>query len=231
MHLLKRCALGLSVFAGLLFCVALIPASVSAQYFYDGYTNYNYPYNNCDVYGYNSGYGSYWGDCYAQGSLVVYVQVQNQYGEYRGPSDFTFYVSGANPSQQYFTGSPSGTTVRVSGAYSVSVYNQVGYNPTYSSGCSGSLTTNETRACYITLTSTYKPTYPYLPPHFQYPQPVVYTQPAVPVVYTASYIPNLPNTGFEPSSKAAIAFSLAFILLCGVFLLPYVRKSITTVLR
>ena len=237
MHLLKRCVLGLSACVALLLGVVFMPASASAQYYYDGYANYQYSYNynNCNSYVPHSGYGNYWDDCNAGGMLTVYVQVNNQYGAYRGPSDFTFYVSGARPSQQYFTGSANGTTIWVKGSYSVSVYNQVGYNPTYSSGCSGSLAHNETRVCYVTLTSTYQPTYPYLPPSYHYPPPV-YTPPvtyqaAAPVAYTASYIPLLPNTGFAPTSKAAIAFSLAFILVCGVLLFPYVRKSFIAVLR
>ncbi len=237
MHLLKRCALGLSVSVVFLLAVSFIPASASAQYYYDGYNNYSYPYN-CGGYG---AYNNYGYDCNAQGSLTVYVQVNNQYGGYRGPSDFTFYVSGASPSQRYFTGSQNGTTIRLAGSYSVSVYNQVEYTPTYSSGCTGSLAANETKVCYVTLTSMYSYNYPHYPPHYQYPynyqyqQPVVY-QPVVapvvePVVYVAKYTPSLPNTGYEPMSKSALAFSLALAFVLFVAFFPYVRKSFTTVLR
>ncbi|TSC69683.1 MAG: hypothetical protein G01um101456_35 [Parcubacteria group bacterium Gr01-1014_56] len=212
-----------------------VPTLASAQYYYDGYNNYNYyPYQNCGTYTpYSS---SYWNNCNTLGSLTVYVQVNNQYGGYRSPSDFTIYVSGANPSERYFAGSQNGTTVRLEGSYSASVYNQVGYNPTYSSGCSGSLVANETRTCYVTLTSAYTGNYPYhYPPYQQYPynyqyqyqQPVVYQ----PVTYVASYTPSLPNTGYEPMSQSAVAFSLALILTLFVLLFPYVRKSFAAVIR
>lgn len=47
---------------------------------------------------------------------------------------------------------------------------------------------------------------------------------------TSTYVPALPNTGFEPQSAAAIAFALVALLGLGVAFLPYVRKVITAIL-
>lgn len=230
MHLLKRCALGLSVSVIVLLSAA-VPVSAFAQYYYDSTANYSY--GDCGVYD-SSYYGIWNRPCNVKGALTVFVQVNNRYDGYRSPSDFTIYVSGASPAQQYFAGSQHGTTVRLTGSYSVSVYNQVGYTPTYSSDCSGSLAANENRTCYVTLTSSYTDNYPYhYPPYQNYPYNYLYQQPVVyqPVTYAASYAPSLPSTGFEPVNKVTFAFALALLFTLGVFFFPYVRKSFTAIVR
>jgi hypothetical protein len=135
-------------------------------------------------------------------------------------------VTGANASQRYFQGSQNGTTVQLNGSYSVAIQNLMGFSPSYSSACSGVIAQGETRTCVITLTGSYA----YYPPY--YPQQPVY-QPYVsqPVTIVASYVPSLPNTGFEPVSQTALAFSLAVVFAVGVLLLPYVRKAFAVALR
>ncbi|HVZ75755.1 MAG TPA: hypothetical protein VG934_00580 [Candidatus Paceibacterota bacterium] len=224
----------------------LVPVAASADTLYaPGYYQYQYGYNNnC---GWNNNYGysyGYW-NCNnsTQGSVTVYVTVNNQYqyGQYKSPSDFTFYVAGANSNQQYFQGSSNGTTVWVNGSYSVSVYNQTGYTPSYSGSCSGTVANGSNAACYITLTPTYAYgsgyyNYPY---GYQYPS-YSYTQPAQPVqtsvaavTVVSKYVPSLPNTGFEPISAYALPLALALVLLvvAGVVLQPYVRKAVATLIR
>lgn len=185
---------------------------------------------NCNWYDGNN--SSYWNQyCNNnQGMLTVYVQLQNQYNiyPYRAPSDFTIYVSGANPSQRYFQGSQNGTTVRLNGSYSVSLYNETGYTPSYSSDCSGTLSWNDTRVCYVTLTSSYN-NYNQYPPQYQpyYPS-YQYQQP---VAYITNYVPALPNTGFEPVGAVAIVWSVVLLIAAGLLSLPYVRKAFTALTR
>lgn len=45
--------------------------------------------------------------------------------------------------------------------------------------------------------------------------------------YTYSYIPRLPNTGFEPIQSASIAFAVVLLLGAAIAVAPYVRKTIT----
>lgn len=217
----------------------LVPAAASADTLYaPGSYQYNYGYNtNC---GWNNNYGYSYGyyNCNGQqGSVTVYVTVNNQYGQYKSPSDFTLYVSGASSNQQYFQGSQNGTTVWVNGSYNVSVYNQVGYTPSYSGNCSGTVTNGTNAACYITLTANtngygYYYNYPY---NYQYPN-YYYTQPTVQaaaVTVVSKYVPSLPNTGFEPLSTYAFPLALALVLLAvaGVVLQPYVRKAVAALTR
>lgn len=217
----------MSASAAALLASTLLPALVFADTYYPYDTNYyGSSYSNCNWYGSSNYNGNY--NCNNQGTLSVYVQVQNTYGGYRSASDFTMYVSGANTSQQYFQGSQDGTTLQLNGSYSVSVYNQnYDYTPTYSSGCTGTMGANDSRICYVTLTnsnSSYYPSYTY--PYNQYQQPY-YQQP---VTYVSKYVPSLPNTGFEPTNSSAIAFSFAVVLVAAGTLLFYVRKAFTAVL-
>ena len=228
---------GLALLAGA-FLPALIPTLVSADTYYPNMMM-GYPYNNCNGnngyqyngyqnYNYNTNY-----NCNTQGTVTIYTQVNNQYGGSSSPSDFTLYVAGATQGQQYITGSQNGTNVLVSGSYAVSVYNQVGYTPTYSSGCSGTVTLNQNAICYVTLTNAYNNNgyqqYPYYQPYVQpYITPVVQTQPAVTVVN--KYVPTLPNTGYEPISTATIAFAGILLLAALVLSFPYVRKAFAVIL-
>ncbi|HVV38994.1 MAG TPA: hypothetical protein VHD31_01580 [Candidatus Paceibacterota bacterium] len=195
-----------------------VPVLASAQVYYN---------TNC----YNGSNSWYWGQNCNTGSVTIYTQVNNLYGsQNRQASDFTFYVSGAINGQQYVAGSTSGKSVWVSGTYSVSVYNQVGYTPSYSSGCSGTITNyNQNNVCYVTLTSAYNnqyPNYPYQYQPYQY-QSYIYTQP---VTVVAKYVPTLPNTGFEPISSAQIAFAAVLLLAALALIFPYVRKALASIL-
>lgn len=192
-----------------------------------------------------------------EGTLKVYVDVNDRYSDssYDSPSDFTVRVYGDDVSDDSFRGSSSGTTVKVDGWYSVSIPTTHGYTPSYSSGCSGDLDRGDTRTCRITLDSSYNRydyDYPYYSgqtyPYYQQPcgncqQPVYQTcgtcgqtvyqqncgcaQPAI----VSTYIPALPNTGFEPVNTALLALVLAVVAVAGLFAFPYVRKSLATVLR
>ena len=198
---------------------ALIPFVASADM---------YPYN-CSNYD-ASWYGnSYWNqNCTNnQGTLLVYVQVPNNNWNngytYRSPSDFTVFISGANTSQNSFPGSQNGTSVRLTGSYAVTIQNPMGYNPSYSIGCNGTVSAGQTQTCVISMTNTggyYPPTYPNYP-SYQYQ----------PVTYTAKFIPALPNTGFEPISAEGIAFAIVLLVASGLLVSPYVRKFIIATVR
>ena len=209
--------------SSLAFVGALVPAFASAQVYPSYYTNCNtgytyYPYtNNCNT-----------------GTLLVYVQVNNQNSYqnsyYLSPADFTVYVSGTTASQQYFPGSQNGTSVNLTGSYGVSIQNLMGYTPSYSTGCSGAMTQGQSQTCVISLTPSYSYTnnyYPYNYSPYTNQYPYQYQQP---VSVVSKYVPTLPNTGFEPISSTSLAFSLALILVLGVLLYPYVRKTFTAVL-
>jgi hypothetical protein len=210
---------------------AFVPAIASAQtYPYYDYNASNYNYN------YGCGYGYYpYANCTPAGTLLVYVQINNQYqnGYYLSPSDVTVFVSGAPVGQQYFAGSSSGTALHFTGSYTVSVFNLTGaYTASYGANCSGTLSTGQTQACYITLNSTYA--YPYNTyPYNNYPYnyyPYNYTQYQQPVTVVSKYVTSLPNTGYAPVSSSAIAFMLALILTAAVATYPYVRKAAAALL-
>lgn len=116
----------------------------------------------------DSQFGSWWGiqDCgqnAGPAGILVYVQTQPVYGggEYQ-PADFTVSVSGQNPSPNSFHGSQSGTPVVLgSGSYSVYVSEDLhGYTPSYSSGCSGTISTNGHALCVVTMTRSNYNSYP-----------------------------------------------------------------------
>lgn len=221
MALLKR-SIALSLSAAALLAGVLAPAAAFADY---------YPYT-CAGYD-TSVYGtSYWNqNCTNdQGTLLVYVQVQNQSNTYpyRSPSDFTVFVSGANPSQQYFQGSQNGTSIHLLGSYSVTVQNPAGYNPSYSTGCSSTVALHQTQTCVISLSGAYGGTY--YPPQTQYPAYPQY-QYQQPVTYVAKYVSALPNTGFAPITPGMIVLSIVLLISAGIFILPYVRKTITAIIR
>lgn len=102
------------------------------------------------------------------GNLLVYVQVNNNNGANRVPSDFTVTVNAPSVSPSSFPGSLSGTPVLVGGNYSVNVLQQQGYTASYSSGCFGTLSQNASATCIVTESniSGYN-SYPY--PYSYYP--------------------------------------------------------------
>jgi hypothetical protein len=96
------------------------------------------------------------------GTVLVYVQVNNNNGATRTPADFTVSVAGVNVTPSSFPGSLSGTAVKVNGAYSVSVATQPGYTASYSSGCTGKVVNNESATCIVTESNaTQYSNYPY----------------------------------------------------------------------
>ncbi len=196
----------------------------------------------------------------SDGTLKVYVDVDDHYyhGSNYDPSDFSVDVYGDDVSRDSFHGSSNGTTVYVDGWYSVTISNLRGYEPSYSSGCYGYLDRHDSRSCRITLSSgsynnshygTYYPGYNYnynntWQQYSYYPQPTcggcqqyttTYAQPCgcqttQPTV-VSTYIPALPNTGFEPINKTALAFSLALLSVLALLAFPYVRKTLTAYVR
>jgi hypothetical protein len=223
--------------AALALAGAFVPAFASAQtapYYGNCNTSYStYPYN------YNQyPYNNYpYGNCPQQGMLFVYLQVSTPANSYYGrpASDFSISVSGGNAYPTTFPGSLNGQIVSVLGSYSVTAASFQGFTPSYSSGCTGTVSQGQQASCVITET----PIYPY---NYQYPQQYPYTQPYVtpyvaptPTVYIAPvYSPKLPNTGFEPLSStqggAAIAFAVVAFIAIAFLSLPYVRKAFAATL-
>ena len=227
MHSFKRSVAVLFSAAALL-GAALVPAFASAQVYYPSTTS-SY---NCNGYMMGQYYGNNYNgnqNCGNQGTVTIYTQVNNQYGGTSAPSNFTFYVSGATSGQQYVTASQNGAAVWVSGTYSVSLYNQAGYMPSYSAGCSGTVSMNQNNVCYVTLTSIYNnTTNPYYPQQYYPTYPVQTT--VAPVTIVSKYVPTLPNTGFAPISSASVAFALVLLLAAAGLVFPYVRKALAAIL-
>jgi hypothetical protein len=78
--------------------------------------------------------------------------------------------------------------------------------------------------------STYQyPTYSYSNPSRYYKgEHVAYTNSGY-VSLGTTYVPYLPNTGFEPQSSFAIAFALVVLITLAIFSYPYVRKAFIVV--
>ena len=85
------------------------------------------------------------------GTLVVTTIVDNTNGGTKKPSDFTISVSGNSPSPKLFSGSSTGTSVRLrSGTYGVGASSIPDYRTSYSSGCSGTAKGGVPIKCTIT---------------------------------------------------------------------------------
>lgn len=229
----------LGFIAALALAGALVPAFALAQT-----TPYNYyNYGNCNsqysiTYPYNNGY--YPNGYCPQGTLFVYVQVNAPANSFysRPPSDFTIIVSGGNAYPATVPGSTNGQLISVLGSYSVTAASFQGFTPSYSSGCTGTVSQGQQASCVITETPiypyNYQPNYPYQQ-NYQYPnQYPYYNKPylapyTAPTVYvTPTYVPRLPNTGFEPQTAAA---AVLVVLIAMAFLsLPYVRKALASIL-
>ncbi len=84
--------------------------------------------------------------------VIVYTQVLNNQGGNRLPTEFSFNVSGNNPSPAFFYGSAAGMTVTLNpGSYSIQDATAFsGYDTFRSEGCSGVIGSGETRTCTIT---------------------------------------------------------------------------------
>jgi hypothetical protein len=87
------------------------------------------------------------------GTVTVFKQVV---GGTAQPSDFTMRVEGNNPSPSTFQGSSSGTTVTLGqGSYQVTETTVADdYTPSFSSGCSGTISAAQTQTCTVTNTFT-----------------------------------------------------------------------------
>jgi uncharacterized repeat protein (TIGR01451 family) len=86
-----------------------------------------------------------------QPKLTVIKHVINDNGGTKVASDFTMNVNGNTQFVPGFAGNEQGTTVSLNeGNYSVSESGPSGYAASYSSDCSGSLTTGQTKTCTVT---------------------------------------------------------------------------------
>jgi Prealbumin-like fold domain len=82
--------------------------------------------------------------------LNVITKVDNSNGGTKKASDFTITVSGNSPKPSTFSGSSSGTSVRLSsGSYEVTENSIADYSTSYSSGCSGTATGGVPIKCTI----------------------------------------------------------------------------------
>jgi len=78
----------------------------------------------------------------------------------------------------------------------------------------------QTAACSITVTNVGGTTGP------------VVQHPTYPVTYFASqYVPNLPNTGFAPLTALSFAFATVLLIAGGLFISPYVKRTLASTFR
>jgi hypothetical protein len=89
---------------------------------------------------------------YNSGHLIVVKHVVNDNGRTAVASNFTMTIGGVVASGgNSFPGSEAGTDKLVTaGSYSVSETGPSGYVPTYSSGCSGTISAGQTVTCTVT---------------------------------------------------------------------------------
>ena len=93
--------------------------------------------------------------------FYVVTKVDNTNGGTKQPSDFTITVSGNRPSPRTFSGSSSGTSVRLSsGSYEVTGNSNPDYSTSYSPECSGTASGGVPIKCTITNEYYGKPTPP-----------------------------------------------------------------------
>jgi len=93
--------------------------------------------------------------------LNVVTKVDNTSGGTKQPSDFTITVSGNRPSPRTFSGSSSGTSVRLhSGNYEVVANSMPDYSTSYSPECSGTASAGVPIKCTINNEYYGKPTPP-----------------------------------------------------------------------
>lgn len=98
-------------------------------------------------------------DSSTSAQLKVIKNVQNGESGNKKESDFKIHVTGSNPSPAVFNGQagPDGTVVSLSsGTYSVTEDAITDYTASYSTDCSGSISSGQTKIC--TITNTYEKT-------------------------------------------------------------------------
>jgi hypothetical protein len=119
--------------------LVLVPAFASAQTNNCGTSNNTWGWNNTTT------------NC-TPGNLLVYVQVLNNAnnGVNKVASDFTVTVSSTNSAPTSVVGSLSGTSVLVSGSYTVQAAAIPGYVASYSAGCTGLVINNQQASCIVT---------------------------------------------------------------------------------
>ena len=134
-------------------------------------------------------FASWWGSVscdanYGGGGLVVYVFIpgqQNVYGPTVVPADFTVSVSGNAPTPSTFRGSNPGTPVLLApGAYNVTLSGDLhNHTPTYSQGCSGTISSGQNALCTITVSPTNR--------FYSQPVPYPYSYNRTPITCSPTY--------------------------------------------
>lgn len=86
-----------------------------------------------------------------------------------------------------------------------------------------------TSTCTVNVLGVTGPVSSYIAPIFPstVPSAVVTVVPST--ALTSSYVPALPNTGFEPLSATQIALALVVLFGVGIFAAPYVRKTLAAI--
>jgi hypothetical protein len=93
------------------------------------------------------------------GTLIVIKNVVNDNNGTSTPSEFTFSVTGTNPTVTSFAGSSTGTSITLDpGSYAVTEASSTGYNAAYSADCTGTIVAGETKTCTVTNDDIAPPT-------------------------------------------------------------------------
>jgi hypothetical protein len=102
--------------------------------------------------GYTYGYGYAYQYQYDEAHLIVVKHVVNDSGGGASASQFTMKINGVTATGgNEFPGSEAGTDRKVTtGSYSVTETGPSGYQASFSSGCSGSISDGETKTCTVT---------------------------------------------------------------------------------
>jgi hypothetical protein len=51
------------------------------------------------------------------------------------------------------------------------------------------------------------------------------------VTYSSTYVPALPNTGFQPTIAAALTVAALLVVAAAVFVAPFVRKTLVSIFK
>jgi hypothetical protein len=101
---------------------------------------------------YTYGYGYAYQYQYDEAHLIVIKHVVNDSGGTKSAGDFTMKINGVTATGgNEFPGSEAGTDRKVTtGSYSVTETGPSGYDASFSSGCSGSISDGQTKTCTVT---------------------------------------------------------------------------------
>lgn len=183
-----------------------------------GYNNYPYTYYPNQyypsIYPYNTGY-SVPLTCAPSGQTVTIGQ------------NITFTAAGGDYSQYnwYTSAQPNNVSYNVGRTYTTTLLSPGNQNITVTNG-------QQTAVCSVTVVGYPVSGYVYNnTPGTSYIPPVSVNGTYPSVTVTPSYIPSLPNTGFEPIDTSTLAMVLALLFAAALAAYPYVRQAFATILR